>query len=415
MLKKGYTYQEMFDAGLCKKSKSGNGGVYDTFRNRLMFPVIDVRGSVVGFSGRALGDNEPKYLNSSDTPVFNKSRNLFAMNLAKKTKAGMIILAEGNVDVVSLHQAGFDCAVASLGTSLTPEQARLISRYTQKVIIAYDGDSAGIKASQRALGILEQAGLEVKVLRISGAKDPDEFLKKHGADAFKRLLEKSDSHIDYRLSVIRNKYVTDTDDGRIGYLNEAAEMLAGLSNDVERDIYAVKVAEEVNVAPEALKNEIRKKRRAKLSKEKKRREQEIVRVSSSIQPSDKSIKYTNVISAAAEEGVVRMMLYDPALIEEAASLKNEDFSSPFLQRVFSVIQDRKREGKDISASSVMAELEPAEASHLALIIQKPESVSDGKRAMHDYIDRIKSEHLKKDNNDLAELAKMFREKKGYTD
>ena len=170
-----------------------------------MFPVIDVRGSVIAFSGRILGDGEPKYLNSPDTPVFNKSRNLFALNLAKKSKAGMIILAEGNVDVVSLHQAGFDCAVASLGTSLTQEQVKLISRYTENVVLAYDADAAGIKASQRAISLFENTGINVKVLRIPDGKDPDEFIKKHGSDSFRVLLEKSENHIDYRIMTIKGK------------------------------------------------------------------------------------------------------------------------------------------------------------------------------------------------------------------
>ena len=172
MSSKGYTHQEMFEAGLIRKSRTGSG-FYDYFRNRLMFPVIDVRGSVIGFSGRALGDNEPKYLNSPDTPVFNKSRCLFALNLAKRSKQGMLILSEGNIDVIALHQAGYDCAVASLGTSLTSDQARLMTRYTDQVVIAYDADNAGVKAAQRAIPILEKAGLNVKVLTIPGAKDPD--------------------------------------------------------------------------------------------------------------------------------------------------------------------------------------------------------------------------------------------------
>ena len=151
--------------------------MYDAFRGRLMFPVIDVRGNVIAFSGRALGDVEPKYLNSPETPVFSKSHNLFGLNLAKKSKSGYIILVEGNIDVVSLHQAGFDSAVASLGTSLTPEQARLISRFKQEVVIAYDADEAGKKAAQRAIGILEKLELKVRVLTVRGAKDPDEFIK----------------------------------------------------------------------------------------------------------------------------------------------------------------------------------------------------------------------------------------------
>ena len=166
----GYSEQELFDGGLVRHGRSG--GVYDTFRNRLMFPVIDVRGNVIGFSGRILGDGEPKYMNSPETIVFSKSHNLFALNLAKKSKCGYIILAEGNIDVASLHQAGFDSAVASLGTSLTPEQARLLSRYTSEIVIAYDNDGAGQKASQRAIGILEKLEVRVRVLQMQGAKGP---------------------------------------------------------------------------------------------------------------------------------------------------------------------------------------------------------------------------------------------------
>ena len=171
-----------------------NGGGYDTFRNRLMFPVIDVRGSVIGFSGRILDDGEPKYLNSPETAVFSKSRNLFGLNLAKKTRRGYIILVEGNIDVVSLHQAGFDCAAASLGTSLTPEQARLLSRYTKEVILCYDSDAAGKKAAQRAIGILEKLEMKVRVLQVTGAKDPATVLTQDAPACWKWLAPCSPLH-----------------------------------------------------------------------------------------------------------------------------------------------------------------------------------------------------------------------------
>ena len=213
MRAKGYSDFDMADAGLLKRGRSG--GFYDTFRNRLMFPVIDVRGNVIGFSGRILGDGEPKYMNSPETLVFNKSRNLFALNLAKKSKSGYIILSEGNIDVVSLHQAGFDSAVASLGTSLTAEQARLLSRYTKEVIIAYDNDGAGFKAAQRAIGILEKLDIKVRVLRMSGAKDPDEFIQNKGPDAFRLLLEASEDQMDYRLRNILEQYDLGIDEQKV--------------------------------------------------------------------------------------------------------------------------------------------------------------------------------------------------------
>ena len=220
----GYSEQELFDGGLVRHGRSG--GVYDTFRNRLMFPVIDVRGNVIGFSGRILGDGEPKYMNSPETIVFSKSHNLFALNLAKKSKCGYIILAEGNIDVASLHQAGFDSAVASLGTSLTPEQARLLSRYTSEIVIAYDNDGAGQKASQRAIGILEKLEVRVRVLQMQGAKDPDEYIKTFGADAFRNLLEQSENHIDYRLGAVQRKYDLQVDEQRVAFVKEAAGVVA---------------------------------------------------------------------------------------------------------------------------------------------------------------------------------------------
>ena len=224
MREKGYTDFELFDAGLIKKGR--NGGWYDTFRDRLMFPVIDVRGNVIGFSGRILGEEGPKYLNSPETLVFNKGSNLFALNLAKKSKSGYILLSEGNIDVVSLHQAGFDSAVASLGTSLTAEQARLISRYTDQVIIAYDNDGAGQKAAQRAISILEKLDLKVRVLQMSGAKDPDEFIKLKGAEAFAQLIDGSENQTEYRLGQIAKKYDLTVDAQKLDYLREAEELLA---------------------------------------------------------------------------------------------------------------------------------------------------------------------------------------------
>ena len=246
MRAQGFADFELVDAGLANPNKNGKG-VHDVFRNRLMFPVIDVRGNVIAFSGRILGDGEPKYLNTRDTPVFSKSRNLFALNLAKKSKNGYILLTEGNIDVVSLHQAGFDSAVASLGTSLTPEQAKLIKRYTGEVVIAYDNDGAGQKAAQRAIGILEPLDLKVRVLKMEGAKDPDEFIKANGPDAFANLLSASENHIEYRLAVVAGKHDLGTDEGKVAYLKEAAGVIAQLPSPVEREVYTMRVAEKAGI------------------------------------------------------------------------------------------------------------------------------------------------------------------------
>ena len=276
MKAKGFTEKELAEAGLVRHGK--NGGVYDTFRNRLMFPVIDVRGNVIGFSGRILGDGEPKYMNSPETLVFNKSRNLFALNLAKKSKCGYIILSEGNIDVASLHQAGFDSAVASLGTSLTPEQARLISRYTDQVVIAYDNDGAGIKAAQRAIGILEKLDLKVKVLRLEGAKDPDEFIKLKGPEAFRKLLEGSEDQIDYRLRAVTEKYDLSSDGDKVAFLKEATELVARLPGAVERQVYAMRVASMAGVPENVVAEEAQRRRKRLLSSARKAQEREQTRV-----------------------------------------------------------------------------------------------------------------------------------------
>ena len=245
MRKKGYTDQELRDSGLVTVSKK-NGNLFDRFRDRLMFPIIDVRGNVIGFGGRIMNDrdkNAAKYLNSPETLIFNKRKNLFALNYAKKSKMGYLILVEGYMDAIALHQYGFDCAVASLGTALTDDGAALLSRYTDQVVLIYDGDTAGQNATQRAIPMLEKAGLQVKVLKMRDAKDPDEFLKKYGADRFKILLEESSNRVEYQLAAIARKYDLRDDDQKVRYLQESADLIGSLPSAVQRDVYGGRVAE----------------------------------------------------------------------------------------------------------------------------------------------------------------------------
>jgi DNA primase len=402
MTKKGYTRQDLLEARLVKISQRDNNSVYDVFRNRLMFPVIDVRGYVIGFSGRILGDGEPKYLNSPETPVFEKSRNLFALNIAKKTKSGMLILTEGNIDVVALHQAGFDCAVASLGTSLTEPQVRLMSQYSniKSVVIAYDADAAGVKAASRAISLLEKANLDVRVLRMEGAKDPDEYIKKFGADAFDALLKKSENELDYRLMTIRNKHGTETDEGRLKYLEEATALLSKVDSAVKREIYGAKIAEAAGVTADAVKNEIKKAFKKRITAEKKKTEQRELDVKVTIQPADRSIRYDNEYSAVAEEGVIRLLANDSELfkVAEELNLVEEDFTSPFLRHVYGILRRRKTAGLESPLPSVLAELEKAEASQFTKIMQKPEILANADKAMKDYIDKIRTEKIRKSSS-----------------
>ena len=412
MRQKGYTDFELADTGLVRRGKSG--GFYDTFRNRLMFPVIDVRGNVIGFSGRILGDGEPKYMNSPETLVFNKSRNLFALNLAKKSKSGYIILSEGNIDVVSLHQAGFDSAVASLGTSLTPEQARLLSRYTSQVIIAYDNDGAGLKASQRAITILEKLDVKVKVLRLTGAKDPDEFIKAKGAEAFRKLLEGSENQVDYRLRGVTEKYDLSVDEQKVEFLKEATDLVARLPGLVERQVYAMRVASLAGVAEELITQEVERRRKRLVNRAYREEERRQTQPERQSQPPEKELRYDDPVSARAEEGMIRLLSLEPELGARPGLPEAESFSSPALARIYGVLRGRIARHESVSGASLGEELSGAEMSLLVRIQQEPVDFGKGDRALQDYIkiiqDRCQQRTEKDAPLDLRALAERQREK-----
>ncbi len=406
MRQKGYSDSDLLEAGLAKRSEK-NKGIYDTFRNRLMFPVIDVTGKVIAFSGRILGDGEPKYLNSRETAVFSKSRNLFAMNLAKNSKSGYIILTEGNVDVVSLHQAGFDSAVASLGTSLTREQASLISRYTSQVIIAYDNDNAGIKASKRAIEIFEKLDVKVKILSMSGAKDPDEFIKQKGAGAFRNLIEASEDQADYRLNAVKAKYDLSLPDQRTAFLKEATKLVASFPGAVEREVYAKRVAELASVDGNVIAGEVKRVRKSLTSKTARDEQKSFLRPEQMMQPADKQLRYDNPTSAIAEEGVIRLLYLEPELI--SAHLPGEDdFSSDVLRHIYSVICTMLKEQRTINPATLAGELSTEEMSLFIAITQKPENLSDSRQTMADYVKRIKTE--KEQKSGKPDFNAIIREK-----
>ena len=412
MREKGYTDFEMFDAGLVRRGK--NGGFYDAFRNRLMFPVIDVRGNVIGFSGRILGDGEPKYLNSPETLVFNKSRNLFALNLAKKSKSGYIILSEGNIDVVSLHQAGFNSAVASLGTSLTPEQARLISRYTDQVIIAYDNDGAGVKASQRAIGILEKLDIKVKVLRLSGAKDPDEFIKTKGPEAFRKILESSENQMDYRLRSIQEKYDLSQDEQKVDFLREACDLTARLPDAVRRQVYSMRIAAMAGISESVVTDDVERRHKRLVGGYHKNEQKQQTQPEKQLQPTERSLRYDDPASAAAEEGIIRLLYLDPERINTPGLPDEEDFSSQALGKIYGTLCRRMRSGASVSVDTLADSMNSEEVSLLVSLLQKPEVISRSERSMADYISKIKErKELRSGELDLRALSEKMRQTKGY--
>ena len=414
MTAKGYTKEELYEAGLVLQNRE-KGTFYDRFRNRLMFPIIDVRGNVIGFGGRVMDDSTPKYLNSPETVIFNKRRNLFAMNIVKKSKQGFIILTEGYMDAIALHQYGFDCAVASLGTSLTQEHADMLSKYTNEVVLTYDGDAAGQNATQRAIPMLEKTGLRVKVLRMQGAKDPDEFLKKYGADRFKLLLEGSENQAEYRLRSLRMKFDLSTDEQKVEFAKQAAELISTYTTAVEREIYGARAAEMAGLSPEVIKLEISKAFKRRTAMEKKASEKRDLEAAAARQPKSRELRYDNVRSAMAEEGVVRMLQREPHLFARAQELSAEQFSVEMFGRVFEAWRERWQEDLEVSPACLTAMLSPAEMSHLTAVLQKQDApLSD--EAFDDCVRIITEEYRRaqvSDAGDLKALQERLRRKKGY--
>ncbi len=414
MKAKGYTEEELKESGLVTVSQK-NGNIFDRFRDRLMFPIIDVRGNVIGFGGRIIKNdpNAAKYLNSPETLIFNKRKNLFGLNLAKKSKAGSLILVEGNIDVVTLHQYGFDNAIASLGTSLTEEQAALMTRYAEQIILVYDGDKAGQNATQRAIPILEKAGLQVKVLQLKDAKDPDEFLKKFGADRFKLLLEESSNRVEYQLNAIAKKYDIREDDQKVKFINEAAEFLSTLSNAVQREVYGHRVAEAARISYDALKLEVNKAFKRRMAREKKKQEKIDLAPARSLQPRSRTIRYDNMKSAMAEETVIAMVLRSPALLDEAAQLMPEEFSSALLGNVYGQLKSRHQQGLDVSLG-VLEDLSPEEMSHITAVYHRQQGPVN-EQALKDCIRTVKKEHNASNvasEDDLLAFRNKLRESKG---
>ena len=414
MRAKGYTEQELKDSGLVTVSQK-NGNLFDRFRDRLMFPIIDVRGNVIAFGGRII-KNDPdaaKYLNSPETLIFNKRKNLFGLNLAKKSKAGNLILVEGNIDVVALHQYGFDNAIASLGTSLTEEQAALMTRYAEQVVLIYDGDKAGQNATQRAIPILEKAGLQVKVLQITDAKDPDEFLKKFGADKFKLLLEGSSNRVEYQLSAIRQKYDIREDDQKVKYLQESADLICTLSSAVQREVYGGRVAEAAKISTDAMKLEVDRALKRRVRNEKKRQEKIDLAPVQALKPKSRTIHYDNMKSAMAEESILAQILWEPAMLDKCAGLKKEMFSVALLGNVYDQLSRRHREGLGVSVA-VLEALNPEEMSHITAILQRHEApVSE--EAFADCLRTVQSEYQAagvSSEDDLLAYQNKLKERKG---
>ena len=422
MTKKGYTKSELLEAGLVVQNK--NGGLYDKFRNRLMLPVIDTRGDVVAFGSRVLDKSEPKYMNSSETPVYSKRRVLYGLNLAKKTKRPNIILCEGNLDIVTLHQAGFDNAVASMGTALTVEQTRLLSRFTKELVLCYDNDNAGKIATERALQILNNSEFSVKVLQLPRRlvdgeyvkQDADDFIKYQGADAFERLLTGSENGVELRMEQVAGKYDLASDEARVAYCEEISSLLAGLPSAVEREIYTVRAAETAKISPEAMRLEVQRAFKRRLSQEKRTELRRDLNPAAQLQPKERTLRYDNIRSARAEEGLLRLLILDESLFPAQPPLREEQFSSPLLGRAFALLWQAREDGRAVTPAVLSEALTPEEMSHISAVCQQPESPQHARQALADYIRIVQEESDKRAGRQAADpllaATEKYKDKKG---
>ena len=420
MTAQGFTKEELLAAGLVVRGK--NGGLYDKFRNRLMLPVIDVRGDVVGFGSRVIDNSEPKYMNTTETVAYSKRRVLYGLNLAKRTKRPNMILCEGNLDVVTLHQAGFDNAVASMGTALTTEQIRLLGRYTKELVLCYDNDNAGQLATQRALEMLNNTEFTVRVLKLPRRlvdgeyvkQDADDFIKFQGAPAFERLLSGSENGVEFRMSQVAAKYDLRSDQGRIDYTAEISQVLAELDNAVEREVYANRAAETAGLSPDAMRQEVERATRKRRYSDRKKRERQELNPALTVQPAQRGSRYTNLRSAMAEEGVIRLLHLDPTLFGDTPPLTPEEFSSPLLGKIYGAMWHQR--GNRSGLSALTGELSGDEMSHLTTLLQKPESTANASQALADYIRVIREEQTKRDDSGVDPLLlamETFKDKKRY--
>ena len=340
MKKLGYTDEELVTGFLCGKSQK-SGRLYDYFRNRVIFPIIDTSGNIVAFGGRVMDDSKPKYLNTSDTPAFKKSRHLFALNYAKKHCEEQMMLCEGYMDVIAMHAAGFENAVATLGTAITSEQARIFAKYTKKVIICYDADDAGQNAAKKAMGLLSEVGVDVRVLKIPGAKDPDEYIKKYGVESFKKAISESKTGFDHQLERIATSYNLELAEDKIKASQDAVGLIVNAYSRVQRDIYVKRAAERLGVSAEAMSVDVER-QAAKLAKERKQKEISDAKMSVKNLADRVNVDAAkNVRANANEENLLGLMLMFDEFRRQAADgsagISSEDFVTEFGRRVFDAI------------------------------------------------------------------------------
>lgn len=414
MISLGYKDEELKEAFLCGKSKTGK--YFDYFRGRIMFPIIDNFGNVIAFGGRAIGDKEPKYLNSSDTPVFKKSRNLYSLNFARTCCSEELILCEGYMDVIGVNLAGLSNAVATLGTALTTDQARIMAKYTKKVVIAYDSDGAGVAATKRAIPMLTDAGLEVRVLHMDGAKDPDEYVKKFGADKFRALVAESEGKLEFLLGSVLKKYNVDIPDEKIKAAEELCIIAADIESNIEREVYVGKIASALGLDVANVRTDTERKRKYRKRDREADEKRKIVMSSLGVGDRVNRDYAKNVKAAHAEETVLGLMFLFPEYTEQVRSGKTEltedDFVTEFNRRVFQRLIERGSEG---GFGAFADEFSPEEISRMSsMLVARQELTDNSERVFEESVKSLKNavaDSREKTDGDIDSLMKLIERKK----
>lgn len=399
----GYSYEEMVDASLCGKNERG---FYDTFRDRVMFPIIDVSGNIVGFGGRDIsGATDRKYLNSSDTPAFKKTKNLFALNFAKNYSSDMMIVCEGYMDAIAMHSAGVKCAVATLGTALTSEHARIIKKYTDHVVLSYDSDEAGQKATDRALRVLSEVGIDARILAIEGAKDPDEFIKKYGAERFRHLLENTRPRFDFFLDKIKKKYNLSVPEEKIKASSEICDYIASFYSRVERDVYTAKAAAFLEVKKESVMIDVENKIKRANKTEKKKASGELIRKTSGISDRVNPDFAKDPTEARLEESIIGMILTFPDLLGhkiDGVLLEENEFSTSLGRRLFAFIKENVAESS-FNTGLLSSSFTPDEVSRAIGMQVKCRDITVNDRSFEEYVRALRNKKSQQENESLEEI------------
>ncbi len=400
LLDKGFNEQAVFSSGLILRNK--NGGYYDRFRGRIMFPIFDIRGNVIGFGGRVMDNSLPKYMNSPETPVYNKGRNLYAMNLAKTSGQKRLVIVEGYMDVISLHQCGIINTVASLGTALTESQGRILKKYAEEIIISYDADTAGQAATMRGLDLLNDIGCHVKVLIVPEGKDPDEFVRKNGPDAFRGLMDEALSLIEYKVMILKKQINTESIEGKINFLNKLADLLVKVENGIEREMYVKKLAREYSISEESILSEIFRRTRPKNSFRNTAQSIEGAVRREKARPKDSEDEKL----MQEERLLLALLCTDNTLFKTVKSrFSPGDFLSEANRKVAELVYLKLEENKGIVEGELFSILEAGAAAEFAAVIQKQCNFDDNNKAVLDIIKRIEIYKLTKRKQEIFEILK----------